>query len=163
MAKADMFLKLTGQRTGAVGGESDAKEHAGEMEVTGFSWGMSSSSAFGGGGAAAKTALSEVNVIKRADRGSTQLMTVMRNNELIKEAVLSVRKAGVNPPFDYLVITMLRGRITKFEIGNEKPGSPELVETLSIAFEQLEIAYRSQDEKGGQAAASTFTAQVNPS
>lgn len=162
MAKADMFLRLTGQKTGAVKGESDAKNHEGEIEIDSWSWGMSSSGAMGGAGTAARTALSELRIEKRADSASTQLMSVMRSNELIKEAVLSVRKAGVNPPIDYMVITILKGRITSFDIGSKASGSPELVERLAIAFEQIDITYSAQDERGSKKAGSTFTAQVNP-
>jgi type VI secretion system secreted protein Hcp len=162
MAKADMFLRLTGQKTGAVKGESDVKGHEGEIELLGWSWGMSSSGAMGGAGPAARTALSELRIDKRTDTASTQLMSVMRSNELIKEAVLTVRKAGVNPPVDYFVITILKGRITSFDIGNGAAGNPELNEKLSIAFEQIDITYAAQDDKGGKKAGSTFTAQVNP-
>lgn len=161
MAKADMFLRLTGQKTGQVRGESDVRGHEGEIEIAGWSWGMSTSGAIAGGGTAARTALSELRVNKHTDSSSTQLMSVMRSNELIKEAVLTVRKAGSTPPVDYFVMTILRGRITSFDIGNATPGMPELTERLSIAFEQIEIAYAGQDEKGAKKAVASFTAQVN--
>lgn len=162
MAKSDMFLSLTGAKTGAVKGESDVQGHVGEMEILGWSWGMSSAGAFAGAGPSAKTALNELRVTKGVDKASTQLMSVMRNNELIKEAVLTVRKAGVSPPIDYLVITVMKGRITSLDVGTVNPGSPELTEKLSIAFEQIDVTYSPQDSAGGKAAGSTFQASVTP-
>lgn len=161
MAKADMFLKLTGQKTGAVTGESNVQGHVGEIEILGWSWGMKSAGPMGGGGPSAKTSLNEMHVYKGADSATTQLMNVMRNNELIKEARITSRKAGVIPPVDYLVITLLRGRITNYDIGSETPGLPELREKVSISFEQIDITYAGQDDKGGKKAGSTFQAQVN--
>lgn len=162
MAKADMFLSLEGQRTGIVKGESNAPNHLEEIEIQGWDWGMSSSGAFSGRGAATKAALNELRLTKGADTATTQLMSVMRSNELIKKAVLSVRKAGVSPPFDYLKITIQRGRITSLTIGNDSPGLPELVERLTIAFEEIEVEYSAQDPGGGKKASSVFNASVSP-
>jgi type VI secretion system secreted protein Hcp len=86
---------------------------------------------------------------------------VMRNNEQIKKAVLTVRKSSGGKPIDYLVITIERGRIAAFDIATAAPDSPELIERLSIAFEKIEIAYKAQDSKGAQTAASTFTAMTS--
>ncbi len=162
MAKADMFLRLEGQKTGIVKGESNAPNHLEEIEILGFDWGMSSTGAFSGRGAATKAALNELRLTKNTDAASTQLMSVMRNNELIKTAVLSVRKAGVSPPFDYLKITIQRGRISSLTIANDSPGLPELFERLSIAFEEIEVEYAAQDPGGGKKASSLFNASVSP-
>jgi type VI secretion system secreted protein Hcp len=51
----------------------------------------------GRGGATVRTALSELRFTKGTIGPRTQLMSVMRNNELIKKAVLTVRKAGAVP------------------------------------------------------------------
>lgn len=161
MAKADMFLKITGSKTGAVTGESDVQGHEGEIEISGWGWGMSSAGAMSGSGPAARTALAEVRVTKHSDSSTTQLMSVMRNNEQIKEAKLTVRKAGSVPAVDYLTVKLLKARITSYDIGNTTPGSPEMNEKLSMAFEEIEITYAAQDSGGAKTASSTFTAQVH--
>lgn len=161
MAKADMFLRLEGKSTGFIKGESFVAEHLDEIEILGWDWGMTGSTALGGAGAAVKTALSEIRVTKMTDRATTQIMSVMRSNEILKKVVLTVRKAGVTPPVDYLVITLQNGRLTKHTIGTKTEGAPELVEQLSIAFEEIEVAYAPQSTKGAKLAVSTFTARVH--
>ena len=48
MANADMFLSVEGARTGVIKGEANAPDHLDEIEITGWEWGMSGSSALGG-------------------------------------------------------------------------------------------------------------------
>lgn len=160
MAKADMFLRLEGKSTGFVKGESNVPEHPDEIEISDWSWGMTGSSGLGGAGAGVKSALKEIQFGKGTDRATTQLMSVMRTNELIKKAVLSVRKAGVSPPVEFLQVTILNGRITSHNIGTAAPGSPTLVETFSIAFEEITVAYAPQEGSGGKSAKLEFTARV---
>jgi type VI secretion system secreted protein Hcp len=161
MAKGDIVLRVEGKATGAITGESASAASAGAIDVSEWSWGMSGPSSLGGAGAASRVALSELRITKGVDKASTALMGVMRSNEQIKKAVLTVRKSGVNPPIDYLVITIKRGRVTAFDIGTVAPDKPELVERLSIAFEEIEITYSAQDDKGGKTAASTFSATIS--
>lgn len=161
MAKADMFLSLEGKTTGVIKGESNVTEHLDEIEINDWSWGMTGSSALGGAGGAVRTALSEIRFGKNTDRATTQLMSVMRNNEVIKKGVLTVRKAGSVPPVDFLVITVKNGRLTSHTIGTETPGEPTLVETFSIAFEEIEVQYSAQMTTGLKAAQLSFTTRVH--
>jgi type VI secretion system secreted protein Hcp len=161
MAKADMFLRLEGKSTGLVKGESNVKEHPDEIEISDWSWGMTGSTAMGGTGAAAKSQMHEIRFSKGTDRSTTQLMAVMRTNEQVKKAVLSVRKAGVTPPVEFLQVTVLNGRITSHTIGTQTPGSPELVETFSIAFEEITVTYAPQEGSGSKGAQLIFNARVN--
>jgi type VI secretion system secreted protein Hcp len=156
-----MFLYVEGKSTGVIKGESNVPEHFEEIEVAAWGWGMTGSSALGGGGATVRTALSELRITKGVDQATTQLMSVMRNNEPIKKAVLTVRKAGAVPAVDYLIITVLNGRLTSHSIGTETSGSPTLVESLSMAFEEIEVAYAPQQGSGEKGAQLTFSAQVH--
>lgn len=163
MAKADIFLRLEGAKTGVIKGESNVLEHLDEIEISSWSWSMKGPAALGGIGSVAKTSLSEIQFSKGTDSATTPLMSVMRNNELIKKGVLSVRKAGAVPPIDYLVVTIENGRLTAHSIGTEGPGSPTLVEHFSIAFEKIEVAYAPQQGTGSKSAKSTFSAVVSQS
>lgn len=160
MAQADMFLRLKGKATGSIKGESNVAEHPEEIEISQWGWGMTGSSALAGGGASAKSALSEISFCKRTDRSTTQLMSVMRNNEVVEEAELSVRKAGTNPPVDYLKVKVKNGRINSFTIGNAAPGSPEMIERFSIVFAEIEVTYAAQSETGAKGADMLFSAEV---
>lgn len=159
MAKADMFLRLEGKRSGWVKGEANATGHVEEIDISDWSWGMTGSHAMGGAGAAARSSLSELRLGKGTDRATTALMAVMRTNEEVKKAVLTVRKAGT-APVDYLVITVENGRISSHSIGNRSPGDPELVESLTLAFEKIEVKYAPQGTEGAKGAQSVFNTQV---
>jgi type VI secretion system secreted protein Hcp len=160
MAKGDIVLRIEGKATGPIAGESANDAAPGAIDVHEWSWGMSGPSAMGGGGAASKVALSEIRITKGVDRASTALMSVMRNNEQIKKAVLTMRKSSGGKAIDYLIVTLERGRISAYDIGTVAPDEPLMVERLSIAFEKIEIAYAAQDAKGGKTASSTFTAST---
>lgn len=157
MAIGDMFLMVEGEKSGVVKGESSDSIYQGQIEVTGWSWGMTTSSTIGGAGLTGRSALSELRVRKLTDTASTALMSVMRNNEVIKKAVLTVRKAG-SVQIDYLTVTIRKGRITYFEIA--VPDGPQLSEELAIAFESIDVEYHEQDQKGGRKGGSLFSAQV---
>ena len=118
---------------------------------------MNSSAAMAGAGGGLKTSLSELRVFKSVDAASTPLMSVMRSGELIKKAILTVRKAG-GQQIDYFTLTIERGRITSYEVG--APSGPELNEQLSIAFEKIEVQYFAQDDKGARKGGSTFSTEV---
>lgn len=161
MAKGDIVLRVEGKTTGAIQGESACEAYPNAIDVRAFSWGMSGPTALAGAGVSAKSSLNELRITKGVDRASTALASVMRTNEPIKKAILTVRKSSGGKPIDYLVITIERGRLTAFDLATEGDDSPELVEHLSFSFEKIEISYASQDTRGGKAAASVFTAAVN--
>jgi type VI secretion system secreted protein Hcp len=159
MAIGDMFLRLESQRGGLVKGESTDAAHPQEIHVIDWSWGMTSSPMLGGKGGAVKTALSELHIHKRADSSTTALMSVMRTNDLIKKAVLSVRKAG-GKQIDYLTIAIERGRITSYEINSQSDVGPHIVEHLTLTFEKIDISYYTQDEKGERKSGSNFVTEI---
>lgn len=162
MANADIFLYVEGASAGVVKGESNVPEHVDEIEVLSWDWGMKSSTALGGMGASARTALSELSVSKRTDRATTSLMSMMRNNEVVKVAKLYVRRAGASgPATDYLIVEIKKGRVTSHHIGTESSGSPTLTETLTFAFEEIEVSYSLQSETGEAGAQSSFNTYVH--
>ena len=64
MALEDMFLLIEGQKTGKINGESNDAVYPGQIQIAGWSWGMSSSSSMGGMGASSKASLSELSISK---------------------------------------------------------------------------------------------------
>ncbi|HET8704790.1 MAG TPA: type VI secretion system tube protein Hcp, partial [Pseudomonadales bacterium] len=112
MAQGDMFLKIEGSKQGPIKGESQDQKHADEIDVLSWSWGMEGQMVHANFGApSAKTTIQELKISKRVDRSSTALMSCLRNNELIKKAVLTVRKAGGPDALEYFKITMEKARI----------------------------------------------------
>ena len=147
MAKGDMFLKVEGSKSGTIKGETSDTARKDEIDVVGWSWGMRAQTEMAGGGAAGKTSMRELNVRKKVDSSSTALMSAMRNNERIKRAVLTVRKAG-SQPLDYFKITVENGRITAIDVESADDESPELVERLSFSFQKIGVEYVPQGEDG---------------
>lgn len=160
MSKKDMFLKLDSKRGGAVKGESEDPAHPAEIVVQDFSWGMTSAVSTGFSGKESKPAQLELRIVKFVDSASTGLMSVMKTNDEVKKAVLSVRKAGGKQE-DYFSITIQGGRITSLDVSSEGD-SPMLTERLSLTFNKIEVQYKSQSATGGLKGASTFQDEVTP-
>ena len=158
-----MFFKATGQRTGEIVGESSDKRFAKQIDIVGWSWGMSAPSAVGGQ-RTGRTLMNELTLVKRVDKASTALMSVMKSNELLTTAVLSVRKAGGQSPLPYYLMTLSQARITAYAVQSDTgdDGGPVLTESLSLAFKSVTIDYTVQSEAGGSLGSSSFTGDAAP-
>ena len=153
----DMFLMVTGAK-GLIKGESQDENFKDEINVSSWSWGMRSHSAIDGG-AKGKATINELVIVKSVDSASTGLMAALRNNELIKKAVLTLRKAGKSQ-HEFLKITIENGRITSFDIQTAFPGSPELTEKLSFAFQKLKVEYIPQGPDGQPRGGMSFETEI---
>lgn len=159
MSKGDIFLKIDSQRGGVIKGESNDSAHPNEIDVVSWSWGMRAGGAMGGAGAAGRTAMDAITISKQVDSASTALMSVMRSNDLIKKAVLTVRKAGT-VPIEYFIVTIEQARITSYDVGTA-PGAEHLMdEKITISFQKISIDYYPQDATGGRKGGSNFSADV---
>jgi type VI secretion system secreted protein Hcp len=144
----DMFLSVKGAAHGLINGESQDDKHKGEIEVLSWSWGMQGKPSLAGGGASGKATMRELKIVKRVDKASTALMSALRTNEVIKEAVLTLRKTG-KTPVEYLKLTIEQGRIISLDIeAGDTSGSSTLVERVSFSFNKIEIEYTPQGGDG---------------
>jgi type VI secretion system secreted protein Hcp len=147
-----MFLKVAG-----VTGEAGDADHQGEIEVSSWSWGMqATASAIAGEAGTGRSTMSELEVVKKVDQSSPALMLYLRNNKLIGQAKLTVRKAG-KTPVEYLTIALKKVRVTSLKV--EAQGT-ELVERLRLGFGVVTVTYTPQDDKGGPGAATVFEADA---
>ena len=159
MAQGDMFLKIDGARQGAIKGEAQDWAHKDEIDVLAWSWGMEGNSIHGQ--ATAKTTVRELKVGKRVDRATTALMSALHNNEVIKKAVLTVRKAGGADPVEYFTITMEQARITSIVEQSGAAGDPSmLMEELSLAFTKLAVEYKPQGADGSYRGGTAFEMDI---
>jgi type VI secretion system secreted protein Hcp len=148
MAIADMYLKIAG-----VTGESVDAAHAGEIEVTGWSWGITANASYlvdtAGGGASeiSGRSLKSLTIIKRVDRSSPTLLLYLDTRKVIKQAILTVRKAGGASPLDYLTIELKDVRLLTIDISSEHT---ELIENIAIGFETMILTYTPQGNLGGK-------------
>ena len=89
-----------------------------------------------------------MKVVKKVDSASTALMLALRTNEVIKEAVLTLRKAG-KTQHEYLKVTIEQGRVTSLEIdAGDASGSPDLLENVSFTFNKIAVEYTGQGADG---------------
>ncbi len=147
-----MFLKVAG-----VTGEAGDADHKNEIEVLSWSWGMQMSvSAIAGSEGTGRSTMSELEVVKRVDQASPTLMLYLRNNKLIGQAKLTVRKAG-KTPVEFFTIVLKKVRVTSLKVESQ---DTELVERLRLGFGVVTVTYTPQDDKGGPGAASVFEADA---
>ncbi len=164
MARSDMFLKATGQRSGVVVGESNDKNFPGHIDVVDWSWGMSAPSTVGGQ-RSGRTSLDELKLVKRVDKASTALMAVLNTNDVLSSVVLTVRKSGgANQSLVFFVLTLSQARVTSYQVSStdDADGSPVLMEHIGMSFKSITIGYTPQSGAGGATGTSEFAAQAGP-
>jgi type VI secretion system secreted protein Hcp len=160
MAQVDMFLKIEGARQGPIKGEAQDDQHPGEIDVVAWSWGMRGQSALSGAGSSARTSFNELNILKRVDSASTGLMAAMRNNEPIRKAVLTVRKAG-GTALEYFRITLENGRVTLLEVKSDASSvDAELTENLALSYQKINVEYVPQGADGQARGGMVFEAET---
>ena len=157
MAIGDMFLKVETARQGVIKGESSDDKHKTEIDVKSWSWGMTARSAIAGVGATGKATLDELRIVKKIDSASTALMASLRNNDQIKKATLTVRKAG-GDPLEYLKITLQNARITHLGLDTQEA---EVVERVSFAFQKITVDYVPQGAEGLGRGGMSFDAETS--
>jgi type VI secretion system secreted protein Hcp len=151
-----MFLSVKGAKHGQINGEAQDSQHKSEIEVLGWSWGMQGKPSLGGGGASGKATMRELRIIKRVDKASTALMSALRTNELIKEAVLTLRKTG-KKPLEYLKITIQDGRVVALDIeAGDGSGSATVLEKVSFSFNKIGVVYTPQGPDGNPQGGTSF-------
>ncbi len=145
---ADIFLSVKGARSGVIKGESQDQQHAKEIDVVSWSWGMESKSSLGGGTARGKAVIRDLKIVKRVDSASTPLMSALRSNEMITKAVLTQRKAG-KTQLEFLKITIEQGRVTSLTIeAGEEEDPTEIFESVSFSFNKITVEYTPQGKDG---------------
>jgi type VI secretion system secreted protein Hcp len=154
---ADLFLHVQTRRAGKVKGESASEGHVDDIELVGWQWGLSASSALGSAQATTRRSYSALTVVKRVDQASTALMAALATNDEVKEARLTMRRAGGTQE-DFYTIKLQGARITSVQQGAESDG--ETRETVSIAFTKVDVEYRPQRATGLRAGSTSFSDEL---
>jgi len=159
MAQVDMFLKIEGAKQGPIKGEASDAKHKDEIEVLAWSWGMEGNNIHGQ--ATARMNMHQLKITKLVDSATTALMSSLRSNEVLKKAVLTVRKAGGQDPVEYFRITVEKGRVTSLVAQSGEDDDPSrLTEHLSISFSKVNVEYVPQGADGVRRGAMTFEADI---
>lgn len=154
---ADLFLHVQTRRAGKVKGEASSEGHVDDIELVGWQWGLSASSALGSTQATTRRSYSALTVVKRVDQASTALMAALATNDEVKEARLTMRRAGGTQE-DFYTIKLQGARITSVQQGAEPDG--ETRETVSIAFTKVDVEYRPQRATGLRAGSTSFSDEL---
>lgn len=154
---ADLFLHMQTRRAGKVKGEASSEGHVDDIELVGWQWGLSASSALGSTQATTRRSYSALTVVKRVDQASTALMAALATNDEVKEARLTMRRAGGTQE-DFYTIKLQGARITSVQQGAEPDG--ETRETVSIAFTKVDVEYRPQRATGLRAGSTSFSDEL---
>ena len=142
MAAIDYFLKLDG-----ITGESVDSKHKGEIEVLSFSFGASNVRPPGGsGGGAGKVEMSDFTFTARTSRASPILFQHCAQAKHIKQAILTVRKAGGSQQ-EYLKIKLNDVLISSYALdGDDEDPIPH--DAFSLNFVKLSFDYAPQKSDG---------------
>ena len=143
----DMFMKIDG-----IKGESGDDKHKEEIDVLSWSFGLSQSGSahMGSGAGAGKVNVNDLSFTKYIDKSSPDLYLSCCNGKHLKDAKLTVRKAGENP-LEYLIVTMEDVIISSVAPGGSG-GEDRLMEQVSLNFARFKVDYAEQDSKGGAGA-----------
>ena len=139
----DQFMKIEG-----VKGEAQDKDHKDEMDVLAWSWGASQSGTthIGGGSGAGKVNVQDFSFTKYVDKASPVLTKFCCNGEHIKEAKLTVRKAGGHQ-LEYVIITMTDLIISSVSHGGSE-SDERLTENVTLNFAKVLYEYQPQKADG---------------
>jgi type VI secretion system secreted protein Hcp len=143
-------------RIGSIKGESQDARHKDEIEVLSWSWGLSQSGtmAHGGGGGAGKASFQDFTFTHHVDKASPLLMLACAKGEHIRDARITVRKAGEGLQ-EYLMITMTDVLVSSVCDSGGEGDTP--MESVALAFAKVDLEYKPQKPDGSLDAGLHFT------
>ena len=142
-ASVDYFLKIDG-----IDGESTDDRHKGEIEILSFSWGETTAGTMtrGGGGGAGKVSMQDFHFTMAMNKASPKLFLACATGEHIKEATLTLRKAGSDRQ-EYLVVKFTDLLVSSYQTGGSS-GDVVPTESFSLNFSKIEFEYRPTNPDG---------------
>ena len=140
---SDIFAKI-----GDIKGESLDDKHKDEVEVLSWSWGVQQSGtmAHGGGGGEGKASFNDFNFTHHIDKASPVLMKTCATGEHIKEATITVRKAGKGQQ-EFLIIKMNDIIITSVAPSGAGDGMAT-AESVALQCAKVDLEYKPQKADG---------------
>jgi type VI secretion system secreted protein Hcp len=142
----DAFIKLT-----EINGPVTRKGLEKFIEVMSFSHGVSQSINMenAGGMAGGKPVLSSISFMKRGDATSPLLFSAICGGKHFAEVVIWFFKSGGTNQVKFMEYKLTKVFIDSFQVSGSSGGDDTPMESLSLAFQKIEISYLPQDEKGG--------------
>jgi len=146
----DTYLKIEG-----VEGEASAKGMEKQIEIYSFSWGASNpvsvASSGGKGLSAGRVSISSFNIMKKADKASTQLFQACATGKNFTKATVIMRKAGGEggqaPFLQYDFDTIM---VESIQWSGSSGGDDTPMESVSFSFGKVSITYTPQNKDGSK-------------
>ena len=138
---SDYLLKLEG-----IKGESLDAKHKDEIEIESFSWGATQPAVASGGGAG-KVSFQDIHFTTRVNVASPNLMVACASGQHIKEATLTVRKAG-REQLEYYILKLSDNLVSSYQSGGFEGSNALPVDQFSLNFAKIEFEYKSQKPDG---------------
>jgi type VI secretion system secreted protein Hcp len=140
---ADIFAKI-----GDIKGESLDAKHKDEVEVLSWSWGVAQSGSIspGPGQAQGKPKFNDFSFTHHMDKASPVLLKACATGAHIKEATITVRKAG-KEQHEFLIIKMNDVLITGVGMNNSGAAAAT-VEDVAMQFAKVDLEYKAQKADG---------------
>jgi type VI secretion system secreted protein Hcp len=135
-------------RIGTIKGESQDARHKDDIDVLSWSWGVSQSAGVGpgGGGGAGKPSFHDLSFTHHVDRASPLLMKACATGQHVKDATITVRKAGKGQQ-EYLVVKLADVLVTGISTSVGVEGDAT-VESVMLAFAKVDLEYKPQKPDG---------------
>ena len=136
-----------------VTGPSTSK--TGAIDVLSFSWGASNTSTYGVGASgkeakAGRADLSNLTIMKVLDATSTTLFNHCVSGDILKKVQVLYDKPVGDKQSDYFRIFMEDALITSIQLSGS---SENPVESISFAYQKIEVAYKPEKDDGSLDAA----------
>lgn len=122
------------------------------MVIQAYSWGGSANATLATGLTAGRAQIADLQVTKKVDKASPLLFKGLVNGAHFANATLTLYKGGERP-VKYMEYKMTDVLITSVQHGGSADDVP--TESVSLAYEQLEIAVEDKEE-GGAPAPTTY-------
>ena len=147
---SDIFAKI-----GDIKGESFDSKHKDEVEVLSWSWGVQQTGNIGGGGGGeGKATFNDFTFTHHIDKSSPLLMKACATGEHIKDATITVRKAGKGQQ-EFLIIKMSDILVTGVS-PSVSADAPATAEHVAMQFAKVDLEYRPPKADGSSDAGIHF-------
>jgi type VI protein secretion system component Hcp len=137
-------------------GESILKGKERWVEVHGWDWEVEAATSWtkGGGASVGKPRPGELHWYHPFDTSSTVIMGYICTGSAFPKVELQMTKPGPGAPRSFFTVALEGVYITKVALRGGEGGS--VFQDVEMVFKTVRIDYRTQDEKGGIGATSTF-------
>lgn len=146
-------------RIDTIQGESLDEKHRDEIEVLSWSWGVSQlgTLAQGRGGGRGKASIHELSFTHHFDKASPVLMRACATGAHLKEATITVRRAGQDQ-LEYLVVRMTDVLVTN--VSSTITAEEVTAEGVTLTFGKVDLEYIPQKPDGSLDVGVHFTYDI---